>query len=147
MRTLADAGWGVWLSAHLALYLALDLGTLAVLAAAAPGGGRSIVGDVLASAVWTMPLHLAALMLAAGQLVLLRLLATLTPWRFRLAALVVFALPPVAWLLLVTRGDTAVLVDVLPMHVLMGLLVVRPRRRDATADPSMAEHDRWYAGR
>jgi hypothetical protein len=141
LRRIEDASWSSWLSLHLLLYIALDLGTLAVLAAA-DDGGPSIIGEVLLAAVWTMPLHVTALVVAAGELIVLRALAAdRQRFWFRLAALGVFVLPALTVTLLGAAGDTTALLAVMPMHILMGLLVVQPRFRWANADPSMDQHN------
>jgi hypothetical protein len=116
----------VWISAYLLLYLALDIATVAVLDA--PGSVAVVApGSVAVDIAWSLPLHLGALMLAALALMLLRTAADQSWRRFRLAAVGVFVLPAAALSLLLTGGDATALLAVLPMHLLMGLLILQPR--------------------
>lgn len=144
---VADASWIVWLAVHLLLYFALDLATLATLGALEVGGDlgaisqlRAVVVDVSVAVSWGLPLHGAGLLLAAGALVLLRSLAGLRWFWFRLAALAVFGLPALLAALLLSSGDVATVLVVLPMHIVMGLLVVQPGSGWANAEPAMDQH-------
>ena len=132
---------------HLVLYLALDLATLASLNAMETSGDLPIVSKALiailhafVAVAWTLPWHGAALLAAAGALILLRSLAGLRWFWFRSAAVAVFVVPAFLLALLLSTGDVAAFAVVLPMHILMGLLVVQPRWPSAT--PSMDQH-RW----
>lgn len=137
---MAAASTSIWIGSHLLLYTALGLATLASLAAIEGDGPRSIVGSVLAAVVWGMPLHIAALLMATGALMFLRALSSLQWFTFRLVALGVFAVQALLLTLLIDRSESAALVGVFSAHLLMGLLLIRPRARWANADPSMAEH-------
>ncbi|WP_250006367.1 hypothetical protein [Actinoplanes sp. M2I2] len=130
----------------MSLYFTLDLATLAVLNATVVSSDLHVASKVLVVGVhvfiavcWAAPLHGAALLLAAGALALLRSWAGLRWYWFRLAALAVFVVPALV-LTLVLTGDTATLLAVLTMHVLMALLLVQPRWSNAI--PSMDQH-RW----
>jgi hypothetical protein len=57
-----------------------------------------------------------------------------------MAALAVFVVPASLVAFLLSDGDVAISLAVLPMHVLMGLLVVQPRWPNAL--PSSDQH-RW----
>lgn len=131
-----------WFPAHLLLYLGLDLATLAVLNAGQVSGDLPVASRVLAVGFhvvvgvwWTAPLHVAALVAAAGGLALLSLSAGLRPVPFRAVALAVFVLPA---LLLAAVVPAAV--ALVGMHVVMGLAVVRPRWPDALPSP---DQHRW----
>jgi hypothetical protein len=110
LRRLADAPSHVWLGLHLLLYFLLDLATLATLNTMDTDSGGHVVSTVLR---W---------------------------YWFRVAALATFVTPALLLALLLSDGDVAAVQVVLPMHILMGLLVVRPSWPDAT--PSMDGH-RW----
>jgi hypothetical protein len=146
LRTIADTSSRVWLPLHLLLYFTLDLATLAALNAPEVSSDLHIASKVLVVGVhvfiavcWAAPLHGAALLLAAGALALLRSWAGLRWLWFRTAALAVFVVPaPLLALLL--SGEMATSLALLPMHVLMGLLVVQPRWPNAI--PSTDQH-RW----
>lgn len=137
VRGLAEVNWCVWVAVYLAVYTLLDVATFAVLAAAGTTG--SVVGEALAAVAWTLPLHVAALVVATGQLLLLRALSGRSRLGFRLIALGVFTAPP---LVLAAITGSPVLAWMLPMHLLMGLLVVQPHARWAAADPAPELH-RW----
>ncbi|MFC5006769.1 hypothetical protein ACFPIJ_54285 [Dactylosporangium cerinum] len=141
LRRIEDASWRLWLSMYVLVYVALDLGTLSILAAAEGDRASRIIGVVILGVVWTMPLHIAAVVLAAGELMLLRAVAAdLQRFWFRLSALGVFVLPALALTLLGTAGDTRALLAVMPMHIVMGLLVVQPRFHWANSAPGMDQH-------
>jgi hypothetical protein len=114
----AAAPPGVWISLHLLLYAVLDTATVVVVDG--PAGAGADLG-------WGLPLHLGALVLAAVALMFLRAVGDLSRLRFRVAAVGVFVVPAAAVTLLLSRGDATTLVAVLPMHLLMGLLVLQPR--------------------
>lgn len=135
VRWLENVNWCVWLAVYVALYTAFDLASFAVLAAVEPGG--TVVGETLAMVLWTLPVHLVMLLIATAQLLLLRALSGQSRLGFRLTALGVFVVPP---LLLLAATWMPLLVAMLPMHVLMGLLVVQPHARWAAADPSPELH-------
>lgn len=140
LRRLENANWCLWVAVYLAVYVVLDVAGLAVLAAVeSPGGPGPALGAALAAVGWTLPLHVAALVVATGQLLLLRALSGQSRLGFRLTALGVFVVPP-ALLLAVTWQP--LMAWLLPMHVLMGLLVVQPHARWANADPAPELH-RW----
>ncbi|GAA3925013.1 hypothetical protein [Actinoplanes auranticolor] len=133
LRTIADSS-RVWLLVHLSLYFVLDLATLAALNAPEVSPDLDLASKVLVAGVhafiavcWAAPLHGAALLLAAGALALLRSCAGLRWYWFRLAALAVFVMPALLLSLLLSAGNLAASLAVLPMHVLMGLVVVQPR--------------------
>jgi pimeloyl-ACP methyl ester carboxylesterase len=137
--------WCGWIAVHLGLYLALDLGTVLALlvadgspASAWPAGVAVVVG-------WTLPLQVALLVVALVQLVVLDCLALdLNRVAFRLAALAVFAGPAFGYAWLVADpGYWPALLAVLPMHVVMGLLVVQRGYHWAHAVPGS---DRISAG-
>ncbi|AEV85451.1 hypothetical protein ACWT_4429 [Actinoplanes sp. SE50] len=146
-RSIADASSCVWLSLHLLLYFMLDVATLTALSAPEVGGGLHfaskalyLFGLVLTSVLWPLPLQSAALLLAVGALAILRSGAGLPrPW-FRIAAVSVFLILPLLLALLLSPGDSAPFLQVLPMHILMGLLVVQPRWPNMV--PSRDRH-RW----
>lgn len=114
----ATAPPAVWIGFHLLLYAILDAATLTVLDG--PAQAPADFG-------WGLPLHLGALVLAAVALMLLRTAADLSRARFRVAAVAIFVVPAAAIALVFSGGDATTPATVLPMHLLMGLLVVRPR--------------------
>ncbi|XVV12385.1 hypothetical protein ACQP2X_47585 [Actinoplanes sp. CA-131856] len=133
-RLVAEAPPWVWVTLHLALYAALDVGAMAALAAsgglpdivAASGGQPDIVAAVAVSIAWGLPLHVALLALAAAALMVLRICQEQRWFRFRLSALAVFVLPAASLAWLLSSGDVAVLCAVTAWHLVMALLVVQP---------------------
>ena len=147
LRRISNTSSCVWLAAHLLLYFMLDLSTLAVLNASEvsselPGASKVLVValHVIIAVCWAAPWHGAALLLAAGALVLLRSWAGLQRHWFRMSAVAVFAAPALLLAFLLAAGDPATSLAVILMHVLMGLSVVQPRWPSAV--PSMDQH-RW----
>ncbi|MEV4352321.1 hypothetical protein AB0J83_48325 [Actinoplanes sp. NPDC049596] len=141
-RLIAESSPGVWLALHLMLYVLLDAGMIAVLAAVDGDRGANIAGTVAVSIGWALPLHVAVLLPAAAALMFLRVLTGLRWYWFRLSALAVFVLPAglLAWVL--SSGDADALRFAVAWHILMALLVVRPNSDWATTDPSPDQH-RW----
>ncbi|MFF5082291.1 hypothetical protein ACFY36_35035 [Actinoplanes sp. NPDC000266] len=121
-RLVAEAPPAVWVALHLALYAALDVGAIAVLAASAQ---QSIVAAVAVSIGWGLPLHVAILALAAAALMFLRIFQERRWYWFRLSALAVLVLPAVSLAGLLS-GDAEVLWAVASWHLAMALLVVQP---------------------
>ncbi|MGI5239656.1 hypothetical protein [Dactylosporangium sp. CA-139066] len=130
-----DAPWCLWVFLHLALYLALDLGTLAVLVAAGGTGAPEVFGGALVTFVWTLPLHVAMLVVAVVQLMVLDVVsADLGRLAFRLTALGVFVVPAFGYAALIADpGYGDALRFVLPMHIAMGLLVAHRNYRYANS--------------
>lgn len=146
LRAVAGLPAYPWLPLHLLLYFVLDLATLAALSAIdaterLPAAAQAllVVFEVFVAVWWALPFHGAALLLVAGVLAALRSLAHLRWWWFRLVALAAFVLPAYALALLLSGGDAAASLVVLPMHTLMGLVVVQPRSL-ADVDPAMDHH-------
>jgi hypothetical protein len=139
---VAGAPWLGWVAASLGLYAALDLGTITVVSLfGAEHSVPGFIGQMIINLVWVWPLHLGALLLATLFLTMLRTVADAGCFVFRLTALALFVGPAIMITLWLTHGDPVPLIGVLPMHVLMALLVVRPRVVPRSQDPSMDQHD------
>ncbi|XVU25133.1 hypothetical protein ACQPZJ_49445 [Actinoplanes sp. CA-054009] len=123
-RLVAEAPPVVWVGLHLALYAALYVGAMAMLAASAQQ--QDIVAAVVFSIGWGLPLHVVILALAAAALMFLRIFQEQRWYRFRLSALAVLVLPAVSLAWLLSPGDGQVLWAVASWHLAMALLVVQP---------------------
>ena len=142
-QRLANASPCPWLAVHLLLYVALSLGTAILYPLwTSETTLRNVIGQLPVVIVWFAPVHVIILLVATGELLLLRHLAiALNRVEFRLVAVIFFALPVPLLCLLVMADFVSTLLTVVALHVLMGLLVVQPRPGWAHRDPTMAEHD------
>ena len=127
-----------WVAVHLGLLIALDLGTMLALVVADGGSASDWFGGVVIAVVWTLPWHVVMLVVALLQLAVLDLLAPdLSRIAFRVTALTVFTAPAFGYAWLIADPDYAqALLVVLPMHVVMGLLVVQRGYHYANALPN-----------
>lgn len=148
-RVAGMSGWA-WVGMHLMLYFALDVVTVGVVAHQV---GDPALMAIVVSFAWLLPVHLAAFLLAALLLVLIRRYEDLSWIRFRAAAVGFFLVPPALAGLMALGGMrdeslTGPTIGFVIANVVVGLLVVQPggggdwTRRYGWADelPSMDAH-------
>ena len=135
MRRVRELHWFPWMALHAALVLALVAGALTVWnLSTGTGIGTSLAGGVVVAAFYAPWLMVPLALILA----LLRVLADLRWYWFRLWAVLLFGLPIPALL----NAETAGILSFAVAQTLMGLLIVQPRPPGLRSDqtPAMDGH-------